>query len=92
LASEASASQIGWLIHLPTWIWWIFPGIYMAADFLEDAMIIFLLASPERIGTGNFAALSRFTATKIVSLKIAFLQVASLVALMVGSSIYSLSR
>lgn len=78
LAANMLASGIAWppaLAKLPPWIWFIFPVIYVFADFAEDCLIVMLMSRPTSISGGTFDMLTLFRNTKIVASGAAMAQV-----------------
>jgi len=66
---------------LPCWIWWIIPTVYVAADFVEDGLLIGFLKNPDRLTDESFSALTSATSVKIRSVIAGFCQLAALAVL-----------
>jgi hypothetical protein len=78
LAANILASDIAWppaLAKLPPWIWFVFPAAYVAADFVEDCLIVMLMSRPASISQGTFDMLTLFRNTKIVANGLAMVQI-----------------
>jgi hypothetical protein len=66
---------------LPCWIWWILPAVYVAADFVEDGLLIGFLKNPDWLTDERFSALARATSVKIKSVIAGICQLAALAVL-----------
>jgi hypothetical protein len=74
-ASEALSSRLQFLLNIPTWIWWIFPMLYVASDLAEDSMIAGVFHSSIPLNEGSFRILRALTAIKLGTVTIAMGQV-----------------
>ena len=61
-----AAPHVGWVSGWPWWMWCIFPAIYLAADFVEDVLLLSFLRNPASLSRGNYGVLSTTTRIKIV--------------------------
>jgi hypothetical protein len=66
---------------LPWWIWWIIPTVYVAADFVEDGLLIGFLKNPDWLTDERFSTLAWATSVKIKSVIAGFCQLAALAVL-----------
>jgi hypothetical protein len=81
LASIAVSSQLAPLRAIPAWIWWVFPGLYMACDFLEDTVLLVLFTKKLRLDPAFYYLLRGLTKAKIVAVSIAIGQTGFLASL-----------
>jgi hypothetical protein len=65
LGAVLVATHVSWVSRWPWWIWCIMPGIYLAADFVEDVMLVMFLRNPDSLSPSAFDALSWATSIKI---------------------------
>ena len=65
-----AASHLTWLSGFPSWVWWVLPAVYLAADLTEDVLLMRFL----RNKAASYAALSRATDIKIKSVVVAIAQ------------------
>jgi hypothetical protein len=75
------AAGVAWppaLAKLPTWIWLVFPVLYVLADALEDTLIIQMMLQPSTIGNVAVEALTVLRNTKICSNAVAIAQIFAL--------------
>jgi hypothetical protein len=72
LASGATALASG--LMLPWWVYWIVPGLYMAADLAEDALIAKTILA--RDGHSTFRVIRRATRLKMLFALLSLLQLA----------------
>lgn len=63
------------LSHIPIWVCWLLPCVYIACDLSEDLLIVLLLTWPATIEGVAFQALSLVRNVKIASGGLAFIQV-----------------
>ncbi|MBR1149575.1 hypothetical protein [Bradyrhizobium sp. JYMT SZCCT0428] len=81
LASVSLGTRLEFLSHVPAWVWWVFPLLYMASDLAEDATIAAILMSPARLTEASFKNLSALTGIKLTTVALAIGQVGFLAAL-----------
>lgn len=62
-----AAPHAGWVSSWPWRVWCIIPAIYLAADFIEDVLLVGFLRNPASLSDGGYAVLSAATSIKIKS-------------------------
>ncbi len=74
LGSAWLAQDLSWprcLAAVPAWTWWVLPGLYIAADLLEDATIALLMTYPDLIETTSVRILMALKTVKILAVGLA---------------------
>jgi hypothetical protein len=72
LGSAALAPSARWASNLPSYIFWVVPGLYMLADLAEDIMIAWLLSAPGAIGPPGFGLMRSATQLKTLAAGVSF--------------------
>jgi hypothetical protein len=80
--SVCAASHFASVSDVSPWVWWVFPLIYLMADFVEDVLLFRCLRNAGRVER-SFVALSRATAVKMLSVGLAITQFVLLALLQV---------
>jgi hypothetical protein len=75
VASVALADHLNVLSHVPHWIWWLFPALYVVSDLSEDTAVVSVFKSFVPLTPGSFRLLSTLTAIKLATVGVAVAQV-----------------
>jgi hypothetical protein len=65
LGAVLAAPHVAFVSGWPLWVWCIIPGIYLAADLIEDVLLLLFLRDPDSLNDQAFDALSWATYVKI---------------------------
>ena len=63
------------LAKLPSWTWFIFPAVYLLADFVEDCLIVMMMSQPATISDRAINLLTAFRKVKIGANGLSIIQI-----------------
>jgi hypothetical protein len=75
MASAAIAGQMSVASGIPSWVWWLFPALYMTTDLAEDTLLALLFKSAVALTDESFTLLRSLTKVKIATVGVASAQV-----------------